>query len=134
MAQGFEVHKPCSVLGETSQLHSRLHWLPVNFSVLEARIWHIWTRQIRVLDFSSCRAQHSLELAPNLKMNKQVCPQCGTPADIGVIVCEKCGAFLRPPLPLIQSFDPPETISSMRLTVLKMVKRMSGQNPTETKP
>lgn len=32
-----------------------------------------------------------------------VCTQCGTPADTGLIFCTKCGATLRPPVPLVTS-------------------------------
>jgi len=32
-----------------------------------------------------------------------VCTQCGTPADTGLIFCTKCGATLRPPIPLVTS-------------------------------
>ena len=30
------------------------------------------------------------------------CPQCDTPADDGLTFCKKCGAALRPPVPLTQ--------------------------------
>src|ERR1700690_1187022 len=30
-----------------------------------------------------------------------VCTNCGTPADAGLIFCKKCDATLRPPVPLV---------------------------------
>ncbi len=32
---------------------------------------------------------------------ENVCANCGTPADDGLIFCKKCGATLRPPVPLV---------------------------------
>jgi len=59
-------------------------------------------------------------------MNNDICAQCGTPADIGIIFCKKCGATLRRPVPLIQSGDPPENISSSKRTVLTVIKDLAG--------
>jgi hypothetical protein len=36
-------------------------------------------------------------------VTETVCTQCGTPADPGLIFCKKCGATLRPPVPLTPS-------------------------------
>jgi hypothetical protein len=33
-------------------------------------------------------------------MGNGTCTQCGDPADTGLIFCKKCGATLRPPVPL----------------------------------
>ena len=34
---------------------------------------------------------------------ESICPQCGTRTDAGLIFCAKCGATLRPPVPLVTS-------------------------------
>lgn len=34
---------------------------------------------------------------------EKVCSTCGAPAEIGSIFCKKCGATLRPPVPLVLS-------------------------------
>jgi hypothetical protein len=35
--------------------------------------------------------------------DESVCAKCGTPAEAGLIFCKKCGATLRPPVPLVAS-------------------------------
>jgi hypothetical protein len=36
-------------------------------------------------------------------IDESVCAKCGTPAEAGLIFCKKCGATLRPPVPLVGS-------------------------------
>jgi RDD family protein len=37
------------------------------------------------------------------------CTQCGTPSDVGIIFCQKCGAALLPPVALTESREQPES-------------------------
>jgi len=38
-------------------------------------------------------------------MDESVCTKCGTPVDASLVFCKKCGATLRPPVPLIASTE-----------------------------
>lgn len=55
-------------------------------------------------------------------MKNGVCVQCGSTADIGLIFCKKCGATLRPPVPLVpsptQDTTPPDTFSAKVVLVI----------------
>src|SRR6266851_26510 len=64
-------------------------------------------------------------------VTERLCTQCGSSADTGLIFCTKCGAPLRPPVPLVQSntqdvVDPPSTISSMKRIVVTVVRVVAG--------
>src|ERR1700737_3417917 len=64
---------------------------------------------------------------------ERTCTQCGTRADDGLIFCAKCGAALRVPTSLIQSGSqddnsPPNTMSSMKRTVVTVIRGMAGDS------
>jgi hypothetical protein len=58
-------------------------------------------------------------------MRVDVCRQCADPVDAGRIFCKKCGATLRPSVPLIQSHD-------QSVTDVPQQKRESGGSLVET--
>jgi hypothetical protein len=64
-------------------------------------------------------------------VTEKSCAQCGAPADAALIFCKKCGAVLRPPVPLLQptaqdANRSPSGISSMKRIVVTVVKAIAG--------
>jgi len=62
---------------------------------------------------------------------ESICAQCGTRADSGLIFCTKCGAALRPLVPLIQpgiqDVNPPANpIRSTKRVALTVIKGLAG--------
>jgi hypothetical protein len=61
---------------------------------------------------------------------EKVCSTCGAPAEIGSIFCKKCGATLRPPVPLVLSPSQegnslPKTVSAKAILLIFAVCAVS---------
>ena len=59
------------------------------------------------------------------------CPQCDAPSDEGLIFCRKCGAALRPPLPLTQEVvqkddAPSKPVGLARQILVAVLKGIAG--------